>query len=43
MRQMEEVIRSSGRYGDAVEVPADADVQTKLLGFIGGDPYRPGR
>jgi uncharacterized protein (TIGR03086 family) len=39
MQQMEEVLRSSGQYGPRVEVPADADVQTRLLGFIGRDPY----
>ena len=38
MEQMEEVMRSSGQYGARVEVPADADVQTRLLGFIGRDP-----
>ncbi|AGZ41503.1 TIGR03086 family metal-binding protein [Actinoplanes friuliensis] len=39
MESMEDVIRSSGQYGARVEVPADADVQTRLLGFIGRDPY----
>src|SRR5690242_1744481 len=39
MEQMEEAIRSSGHYGPRVEVPDDADPQTKLLGFIGRDPY----
>ncbi|MEU8608608.1 TIGR03086 family metal-binding protein [Actinoplanes sp. NPDC048791] len=38
MEQMEEVLRSSGQYGARVEVPADADVQTRLVGFIGRDP-----
>ena len=38
MEPMEEVIRSSGQYGPKVEVPGDADPQTKLLGFIGRDP-----
>ena len=38
MEPMEEVIRSSGQYGARVEVPADADAQTRLLGFIGRDP-----
>jgi uncharacterized protein (TIGR03086 family) len=38
MEPLEEVIRSSGQYGPRVEVPADADPQTKLLGFIGRDP-----
>ena len=39
MEQMEEVIRSSGQYGARVEVPDDADTQTRLLGFIGRDPF----
>jgi len=39
MEQMEDVLRASGHYGPRVEVPGDADVQTRLLGFIGRDPY----
>jgi len=39
MEQMEEVIRSSGQYGVRVEVPGNADSQTRLLGFIGRDPF----
>jgi hypothetical protein len=39
MEQMEQVIRSSGQYGPRVEVPGDADTQTRLLGFIGRDPF----
>ena len=38
MEQMEEILRSSGQYGARVEVPADADAQTRMLGFIGRDP-----
>ncbi|QFG23385.1 TIGR03086 family metal-binding protein [Actinomadura sp. WMMB 499] len=38
MEQMEEVLRSSGQYGPRVEVPDGADVQARLLGFIGRDP-----
>ena len=38
MEPMEELIRSSGQYGPAVPVPDDADVQTRLIGFIGRDP-----
>ncbi len=38
MEPLAEVIRSSGQYGPKVEVPNDADPQTKLLGFIGRDP-----
>ena len=42
MEQMEQVIRASGQYGARVEVPAGADTQTRLLGFIGRDPFWPG-
>jgi uncharacterized protein (TIGR03086 family) len=38
MAQLEDVLRSSGQYGPRVPVPDDADVQTRLLGFIGRDP-----
>ena len=38
MEPMEDVLRASGQYGPRVEVPADADVQTRMLGFIGRDP-----
>lgn len=41
MREHEQAMRSSGQYGAPVEVPADADVQTRLLGFIGRDPLAP--
>ena len=41
MEQMEEVIRSSGQFGPRIEVPAGADTQTRLLGFIGRDPFWP--
>lgn len=40
MQPLDDLLRSSGQYGPRVEVPADADVQTKLLGFIGRDPLR---
>jgi uncharacterized protein (TIGR03086 family) len=38
MLPMDEVLRQSGQYGPRVPVPDDADVQTKLLGFIGRAP-----
>jgi uncharacterized protein (TIGR03086 family) len=38
MEPMEEAMRSSGQYGARVAVPADADPQTRLIGFIGRDP-----
>jgi uncharacterized protein (TIGR03086 family) len=34
----EDAMRHSGQYGPRVEVPEDADAQSKLLGFIGRDP-----
>lgn len=40
MQPFDELMRSSGQFGPKVEVPADADVQTRLLGFIGRDPFR---
>ena len=39
MEQMEQVLRSSGQFGARIEVPSDADTQTRLLGFIGRDPF----
>jgi uncharacterized protein (TIGR03086 family) len=42
MEPMEALMRSSGQYGPRVPVPADADAQSRLLGFIGRDPaWRP--
>ena len=42
MEPIEDIIRSSGQYGPRFQVPADADAQTRLLGFIGRDPsWRP--
>jgi uncharacterized protein (TIGR03086 family) len=38
MAEMEGPMRASGQYGPRVEVPADADVQTRMLGFIGRQP-----
>lgn len=38
MEQMDEILRASGQYGPRVEVPTDADAQTRMLGFIGRDP-----
>lgn len=39
MEPMEELIRGSGQYGPRVPVPDDAGPQTRLLGFIGRDPF----
>ena len=38
MLPMDDVLRQSGQYGPRVDVPDDADVQTKLLAFIGRTP-----
>lgn len=38
MEPMDEILRASGQFGPRVPVPADADVQTRLLAFIGRDP-----
>jgi uncharacterized protein (TIGR03086 family) len=38
MEPIEELMRNSGQYGPRVEVPADADAQTRMLGFIGRNP-----
>ena len=38
MEPMDQLLRSSGQYGPRVEVPDDADVQTRLIAFIGRDP-----
>ena len=38
MLPMDEMLRESGQYGPRVEVPDDADAQTKLLAFIGRRP-----
>jgi uncharacterized protein (TIGR03086 family) len=39
MEPIDELLRSSGQYGPRVPVPADADAQTRLMGFIGRDPF----
>ncbi len=38
MQPMDELLRSSGQYGPRVDVPPDAPVQHRLLGFIGRRP-----
>lgn len=40
MEPMDAAMRGSGHYGPRVEVPDDADVQTRLLAFTGRDPRR---
>jgi uncharacterized protein (TIGR03086 family) len=39
MTEMDEnLLRDSGHYGPRVDVPADADEQTKLIAFTGRTP-----
>lgn len=38
MLPMDEALRASGHYGPRVEVPETADVQTRLVAFIGRTP-----
>lgn len=38
MEPMDAVLRQSGHYGPRVEVPADADEQTRLIAFTGRRP-----
>lgn len=38
MQPLDELLRRSGQYGPRVAVPDGADVQDRLLGFIGRDP-----
>lgn len=38
MQPIDDMMRASGQFGPKVDVPVDADPQTRLLGFIGRDP-----
>ena len=38
MLPMDEMLRQSGQYGPRVDVADDADVQTKLMAFVGRHP-----
>ncbi|WP_312030381.1 TIGR03086 family metal-binding protein [Actinomycetospora sp. TBRC 11914] len=38
MEPLDDLLRASGQYGPKVDVPEDADVQTRMLAFIGRDP-----
>jgi uncharacterized protein (TIGR03086 family) len=38
MLPMDQALRASGHYGPRVDVADDADVQTRLLAFIGRKP-----
>lgn len=39
MAPVTEQLRSLGQYGPVIEVPADAPVVDRFIGFIGRDPY----
>ena len=39
MEPTDALLRSSGQYGPRVPVPDGSDVQARLLGFIGRDPW----
>jgi uncharacterized protein (TIGR03086 family) len=39
MEPLDDVLRSSGQYGPRVLTPDDADAQTRLIGYIGRDPF----
>lgn len=39
MQPIDDMLRSSGHYGPKVTVPDDADDQTKLIAFVGRDPF----
>lgn len=41
MLPLDQMLRDSGQYGPKVDVPDDADYQTKMLGFIGRNPQWP--
>ena len=40
MRPIEELLRSSGQYGPAMPVSADAPVHERLMAFVGRDVSR---
>ncbi|MFD2765412.1 TIGR03086 family metal-binding protein [Micromonospora eburnea] len=39
MEPLDDVLRSSGQYGPRVPTPDDADAQTRLIAYIGRDPF----
>ena len=38
MQPIDQLLRDSGQYGPRVDVPSDADEQTKLIAFTGRHP-----
>jgi uncharacterized protein (TIGR03086 family) len=39
MQPIEQLLRDSGHYGPRVEVPDTADAETRLVAFLGRDPF----
>ena len=39
MEPIDDVLRASGQYGPRVPTPDDAGPQTRMIGFIGRDPF----
>jgi uncharacterized protein (TIGR03086 family) len=38
MEPLDDMLRASGQYGPKVQVPPDADEQTRLIAFTGRQP-----
>jgi uncharacterized protein (TIGR03086 family) len=39
MEPIDQLLRDSGQYGPRIEVPEDADAETRLVAFLGRDPF----
>ena len=39
MEPIDQLLRDSGQYGPRVEVPRDCDAETRLVAFLGRDPF----
>ena len=39
MEPIDQLLRDSGQFGPRVEVPEDADAETRLIAFLGRDPH----
>jgi uncharacterized protein (TIGR03086 family) len=39
MEPLDQLLRDSGHFGPRVEVPVDADAETRLVAFLGRDPW----
>ncbi len=38
IQEVDEMLRHSGQYGPKIEVNAEADMQTRLIAFLGRQP-----